>query len=189
MAPRFLASAFAAGPALLLILCILVRKYTKFDPGKEAIQTLGKIVAYAFIVNIFFLLCEVFTTFYSHIPEHMNHFKYLFVGLHGHGKLVPWMWLSAALAVVAIILLAVPATRKQEDVLVVTCILVFISTWIDKGLGLITGGFIPNPLEEITEYWPTFPELMITIGVWCVGFLVLTVLYKIAISVKEEVGG
>jgi len=189
MAPRFLASAFAAGPALLLILCILVRKYTKFDPGKEAIQTLGKIVAYAFIVNIFFLLCEVFTTFYSHIPEHMDHFKYLFVGLHGHGKLVPWMWLSAALAVVAIILLAVPATRKQEDVLVVTCILVFISTWIDKGLGLITGGFIPNPLEEITEYWPTFPELMITIGVWCVGFLVLTVLYKIAISVKEEVGG
>ena len=80
-----------------------------------------------------------------------------------------------------------PATRKQEDVLVVTCMLVFISTWIDKGLGLITGGFIPNPLEKITEYWPTFPEVMITIGVWSVGFLVLTVLYKIAISVKEEV--
>src|SRR5512138_1143210 len=44
MAPRFLASAFAAGPSLLILLCLLVRHNTRFDPGKEQIQTLAKIV-------------------------------------------------------------------------------------------------------------------------------------------------
>jgi len=29
---------------------------------------------------------------------------------------------------------------------------------------------------------------MIALGIWATGFFVLTVLYKIAISVKEEVG-
>ena len=62
-----------------------------------------------------------------------------------------------------------------------------ITTWLDKGLGLMTGGFVPNPLEQVTEYWPTVPEAIISLGVWAMGFLVLTVLYKIAVSIKEEV--
>lgn len=89
LAPRFLASAFAAGPSFLILLCLLVRKLTRFDPGKEQIQTLAKIVTYGIILNVFFLLCEVFVVFYSKIPEHMDHMKYLYIGLHGHGVLVP----------------------------------------------------------------------------------------------------
>jgi Ni/Fe-hydrogenase subunit HybB-like protein len=58
MAPRFLSSAFCAGPALLILLALLVRKYTKFDPGKEQIQTLGKIVTYALVINVFFFSCS-----------------------------------------------------------------------------------------------------------------------------------
>ena len=69
----------------------------------------------------------------------------------------------------------------------VACAAVFISTWIDKGLGLVVGGFIPNPFERITEYWPTLPEVVITVGIWALGFFVITILYKIAVSVKEEV--
>jgi len=68
MAARFLASAFAAGPALLIILALIVRKLTKFDPGKEPIQALGKIVTYAMIASVFFLILEVFTAFYSRFP-------------------------------------------------------------------------------------------------------------------------
>ncbi|MGA9179090.1 MAG: NrfD/PsrC family molybdoenzyme membrane anchor subunit, partial [Desulfobacterales bacterium] len=135
LAPRFLASAFAAGPALLILLCIIVRKFTKFDPGKEQIQSLAKVVAYAISVNVFFFLCEIFVVFYSNIPEHMDHIKYLFVGLHGHGVLVPWMWASMILMVVSIILLVNPVTRKNETVLIAACIAVFVGTWIDKGLG------------------------------------------------------
>ena len=189
LAPRFLSSAFAAGPALLILLCMIVRKFTKFDPGKEQIQSLAKVVAYAISVNVFFFLCEVFVVFYSRIPEHMDHLKYLFVGLHGYGALVPWMWTSMILMVVSIILLVNPVTRKNETVLVVACITVFIGTWIDKGLGMISGGFVPNPLHHVNEYIPTIPEILIAIGIWAIGFLVLTVLYKIAVTIKEEIAG
>jgi Ni/Fe-hydrogenase subunit HybB-like protein len=174
LAPRFLASAFAAGPALLIVLCLIVRRFTRFDPGREQIQSLAKIVTYAIISNVFFFLCEVFVAGYSQIPEHMDHLKYLFFGLHGHGILVPWMWLSMALMLGAIILLIVPASRRNEGVLAVSCAMVFIGAWIDKGLGLISGGFVPNPLHEVNEYVPTGPEVMI---------------YKIATTVKEETAG
>jgi molybdopterin-containing oxidoreductase family membrane subunit len=187
LAPRFLSSAFASGPALLILLCLIIRKLTKFDPGTEPIQAIAKIVAYAICLNVFFFLCEVFVVFYSQIPEHMDHFKYLFFGLHGKGVLVPWMWLSMILMVVSIILLVNPVTRKNEKFLVAACITVFLGTWIDKGLGMISGGFVPSPLHHINEYVPTFPELAITLGVYATGFFVLTALFKIAVSVKEEV--
>ena len=186
LAPRFLSSAFAAGPALLILLCLIIRRVSSFDPGRAQIQSLAKIVAYAISINVFFFLCEVFVAFYSQIPEHMDHIKYLFVGLHGHGAYVPWMWSSMALMLIGIILTVNPITRKNEGVLAVACVLIFLGTWIDKGLGMIAGGFTPNPLHHVNEYIPSLPEIMIALAVWAMGFLILTVLFKIAVGVKEE---
>ncbi|MDX1763716.1 MAG: NrfD/PsrC family molybdoenzyme membrane anchor subunit [bacterium] len=186
MAARFLASAFASGPALLILLCLLVRKLSKFDPGKEAIQTLAKIVTYAMLTNVFFLALEFFTAFYSGIPGHMHPLQYLFFGLHGHGKLIPFMWSFVVLAIIGLALLLVPAWRQREDLLAYAAGAIVISTWLDKGMGLVVGGFIPNPFEQVVEYAPTGPELMITLGVWAIGLLILTILYKVAVGVKEE---
>ena len=188
MAARFLSSAFAAGPAMLILFCFIVRRTTKFDPGKEQIRTLSGIVTYAMILNVFFFLLECFTAFYSTIPGHMHTIQYLFAGLHGHTGLVPWMWTSAFFWVVALVLLIVPAARRADDVLAVACVAVFIGCWIDKGVGLVIGGFIPNPLEHVTEYVATLPEVLITLGIWATGFFVMSALYKVAITVKEEVG-
>lgn len=188
MAARFLASAFAAGPALLIILCLIVRKNSKFDPGTEAIQSLAKIVTYAMIANVFFFLLEVFTALYSNIPGHGHPIHYLFAGLEGHTKLVPFMWTAAVLAFVGIGLLVNPGTRKNESILPFALIAVFISAWIDKGMGLVVGGFVPTPFETVTEYSPTAPEIAITLGVYAIGLLVLTVLYKVAIGVREGEG-
>ena len=187
LAPRFLSSAFAAGPALLILLCLLVRKYSKFDPGKEQIQTLAKVVTYATLINVFFFFCEVFTVFYSQLPDHMAHFQYLFFGLDGKGQLVPLMWFSIVGMTLAALFLVNPKFRKNECTLAALCGLVIITTWLDKGLGLMTGGFVPNPLEQVVEYWPTAPEAIISLGVWAMGFLVLTLLYKVAVSIKEEI--
>jgi molybdopterin-containing oxidoreductase family membrane subunit len=185
MAPRFLASAFAGGPSLLILLALLVRKLTKFDPGKEPIQALAKIVTYAMFANVFLLGMEFFTAFYSNIPGHMLPFKYLYTGLEGHDKLVPLMWTSSIFAVASLALLVFPGIRKNEKVLAFACAILFISLWIDKGFGLVIGGFVPNMFEGVTEYWPTAAESMITAGVWAIGMLVLTVLYKVAVSVRE----
>jgi molybdopterin-containing oxidoreductase family membrane subunit len=119
----------------------------------------------------------------------MDHIKYLFVGLHGHGALVPWMWASMILMVVGIVLTVTPATRRNETSLAIACAVIILGTWIDKGLGMISGGFVPNPMHEVNEYAPTIPEIGITLGVYAIGALVLTVLYKMAVGVKQEVRG
>ncbi len=186
MAARFLASAFAGGPSLLILLALMVRKFSKFDPGTEAIQAIGKIVTYAMFANVFLLGLEFFTAFYSNIPGHMMPFKYLYMGIDGHTKLVPLMWLSSILAVVSLSILVFPNLRRKENILAFACIALFSSLWIDKGFGLIIGGFVPNMFEGITEYWPTMLETLITLGVWAIGFLILTVLYKVAIAVRED---
>lgn len=186
LAPRFLASAFCAGPALLIILCLIVRRVTNFDPGREQIQTLAKIVTYALIVNVFLLLCEVFVAFYAQKPKLMDHFAYMFVGLNGYDLFVPWMWTAMTLLAIAIILLIIPSIRKNEGVLAVSCAAVVIGTWIDKGFAFVPVGFIPSPLHHVREYIATLPEIVITLGVWAIGFFIVTTLFKIATTVKEE---
>jgi Ni/Fe-hydrogenase subunit HybB-like protein len=186
LAPRFLASAFSSGPALLILLVFIIRKFTGYYAGKKAVRALSLIVTYAMCVNVFLILMELFTVFYGDIPEHMQHFRYLFVGLDGHTKLVPWMWTSVVLAVVSLILLINPGTRRNETTLGIACVTVFLSIWIDKGLSMVVTGFIPNPLGRVVEYWPTVPELLISLGIYAFGALLVTGFYKIALSVKGE---
>ena len=187
LAPRFLASAFAAGPALLILLALIVRRLTTFDPGREAIQRLAEIVTYAMIINVFFVCMELFTALYSDIPEHVSHFQFLFMGLKGAGNLAPWMWVSVLLALVSLVLLINPGTRHNERTLVLGCVAVFISLWIDKGLGMVIAGFVPSPLGHVTSYSPTAPELLISLAVYAAGALVITGLYKIALEVRGQI--
>jgi len=180
LAPRFLASAFASGPALLILLCMALKQ------AKEATQKLAVIVTYAMVINVFFVGMEWFTAFYSQIPEHMEPFRYMFAGLDGHAGMAPWMWTSMILAVSSLVLLIVPRYRHNEKLLATACSMVFLSLWIDKGIGLIVAAFVPSPVGVVTEYAPSLPEILISLAVWAVGMLILTVLYKIAIAVREE---
>jgi Ni/Fe-hydrogenase subunit HybB-like protein len=184
MAPRFLASAFAAGPALLILLCFLLRKLTGYDVGKKAIQGLAVIVTYAMVINVFFILMQFFTAMYSKVPELTEEFHDLYLGTTPPTTLLPWGRLSLVLMAAALILLLIPKIRHNNQTLAVACVLVFSSLWIDKGLCMVVGGFIPSPLGNITRYVPTLPEMTITLGVWAVGALMVTVFYKIALSVE-----
>ena len=187
MAPRFLASAFAGGPALLILLVFIVRKLTTFDAGDRAIRTLAKIVTYAMLLNVFFLLLEVFTVFYSGMHHHQQGFIYLYWGLDGINHWVPFMWTSAILGLVALVLLVNPKTRNNLKILPWAAGMVFLAIWIDKGIGMMVGGFTPNPVGHVTSYVPTLPELGMVVGLWAFGALVLTLLYKMAVTVKREV--
>lgn len=186
LAPRFLASAFSSGPALLLIMVFIIRKLTKFDPGDEPIRKLAIIITYAMCANVFFILMEFFTTFYSSIPEHITHFQYLFFGLEGHTTLVPWMWTSALLAVISLVFLLISKTRNNNKILLAVCVAIFVSIWIDKGLGMVVTGFIPTPLGDVVDYIPTIPETLISLSIWATGFFLITIFYKIALSVRRE---
>jgi molybdopterin-containing oxidoreductase family membrane subunit len=97
------------------------------------------------------------------------------------------MWASQLLAVACVVLLLIPAVRKQEGLLSLVCLGVIVAIWIEKGMGMVVTGFTPSPLGKVTDYTPTCPEILITLGVYGIGFLLLSVLYKIVISVRERV--
>ena len=189
MAARFLASAFCSGPAILMLLLLVVKKVTKFDPGKEAMRTLATIITYAMCINVFFYLLELFTAFYSGIPGHQHPILFLFSGHDGHMAWVNgWMWTAAVFAIASLALLIPPALRHNEALLPWALIMLVIASWIDKGLGLLIGGFTPNPFETVTSYTPSLAEILVGLGIYGIGGLIVSALWKIALDVKKETG-
>lgn len=185
LAPRFLASAFASGPSLLIILCLIAKRWAGFEVERDAIKRISVIITYALAIHIFFILVEIFTVFYGDMPVHKDHFRFLFLGVEGKRFLVPWAWGSVIGAMVAFITLLASLRSQNKNTLLFACILTIFSVWAEKGMGLVIAGFIPTPLEELPRYYPTLFEVLITFGIYGVGALILTVLYKIAISVKK----
>ena len=154
--------------------------------GSKAIRTLAVIVTYAMIINVFFLLMELFTSFYSQIPAMMEHFENLYTGSPGQpSPMLFWGRTSLILMAVALLLLLMPATGRNERLLAAACVVTFISLWVDKGICLVVSGFMPSPLGAMTPYVPTLPEMLISLAIWAVGALMITIFYKITLSVRE----
>ena len=173
----------------LLLLLMAVRRVTGFEPGREAMKTLSTIITYAMCVNVFFYLLEIFTAFYSGIPGHQHSILYLFTGQDGHMAWInSWMWTAVVFAVLSLLMLIPPALRYNDKILPWALILLVIASWIDKSLGLLIGGFVPNMFETVTEYTPTIPEILVALGVYGLGGIIISVLWKIAMDVKKENG-
>ena len=181
IAPRFLASAFAAGPAFIILTLQIVRHFTSHKVSNDALFTLRRIVQVALIINLFLLLCELFTEFYAD-THHIASAQYLFLGLHGYNALVPWIWTAIAMNVAATTLFMLPLSRALKT-LNIACVLAIVGIWIEKGMGLIVPAFIPSPLGEIVEYSPTLQETMICLGIWAFGLLVYTILVRVSVPV------
>lgn len=188
IAPKFLVGAFATGPALLILICFALKRFAGFDAGREAIRKLSIIVTYAFSITIFLLAVEFFVGFYSQVPGHMYSLQYLFFGLYGYSSLVPFMWVFLILSVLALYLLINPKTRSQDTTLLIACGAVFVAMLIEKGLAFVLAGLVVNPFGRVTEYVPTMPEIFITIGIWAIGIFIISIFYRIVISVKENTG-
>jgi len=185
LAPRFLASAFCSGPAILLILFQILRRTTSIEIKDEAIHKIAELMAYAMFLNLFLFGAEIFREYYSN-THHLIHTQYLFSGVHGHKALVPFGWLSLACGVAAFLLFLFPATRRNLVTLNLGCLLIYSSVYIEKGLALVIPGMTPDTLGEIYEYVPTLSEVRVGAGIFAVGFLVFTLLCKIAIPILQE---
>lgn len=183
LAPRFLASAFCSGPALIILIYQIVRRYTKFHVTNEALFKIAELICYAMAINLFLLGAELFKEIYSD-TLHLAPLKYLYSGLHGKDALVPWMWTALVFNVIAFLLFLVPTSRKNFKTLNLGCLLMIVGIWIEKGLGLVVPGFIPAPLGEVWEYAPTITEILVMVGIWGVGILVFTLLLKIIIPIE-----
>ncbi|MCA9322570.1 MAG: polysulfide reductase NrfD [Planctomycetes bacterium] len=199
IAPRFLASAFAGGPAFVILTLQIIHKFTRYEVPDAAIDLLRRICTVALTINAFLLGCELFTEFYTQ-SAHGVSAEYLFFGLYGHTALVPWIWSAIALNLFALFSLYTPLVRRRFW-LNLACVAMIIGIWIEKGMGLIVPAFIPSPLGEIVEYTPTWNEIFVCLGIWAFGLLIYTIFVRITVPVltgrlthdtrysMEEVGG
>lgn len=183
LGPRFLASAFTAGPAFVIVLLWLIKRETNYPIADGAFSKLAIIITVAAQINLVMLASELFYKFYSP-TEHGINAQYLFFGLEEHNALVPWIWTAIGFNVLATGALMIHPLRRDEHWLIPACVVLFVAIWIEKGLGLVIPGFIPSPLGEIVEYFPSPIELGVTAGVWAFGMFVLTVLVKVALPIE-----
>ncbi len=183
LAPQFLASAFCSGPAILLVVMQLLRRFTRFEIQDQAIRKIAELMAYAMFLNLFLHGAEAFKEFYSN-TEHLLYTRYWYLGLGGHRTLVPYAWSAVALNVLAFALFIVPAARRNWVALNIGCIATYAGVYIEKGMGLIIPGLTPDTLGEIYEYYPTMTELRVAAGIFAVGFLVFTLMLKVAVPIS-----
>jgi len=183
LGPRFLASAFTAGPAFVIVLLWFIQRETRYPIGEGVLRKLSVITTVAAQINLVMLFSELFYKFYSPTHHGINA-RYLFFGLPGHRALVPWIWTAIGMNVVATIVLMAHPLRKNPRWLIPACVVLFVGIWIEKGIGLVIPGFIPSPLGEVVEYVPSLVELGVTVGIWATGLFVLTVLVKVAIPIE-----
>ena len=181
--PRFLASAFTAGPAIIILALQIIRHYTHYRITDKALLTLRSIVQVSMIINVFLLVCEVFKEFYSGTTHGVSA-RYLFVGLHGHHALVPWIWTAITLNLVAMVILVLPVSRSLRW-LDVACVLSIVGIWIEKGMGLVIPGFIPTPLGAIVEYVPSLNETLVCLGIWAFGLLCYTIFLRMSVPILQ----
>jgi len=184
LAPRFLASAFCSGPAVLLILLQVLRKTTRLKITDEAIFKIAELMAYTMGFNLFLTAAESFKELYSG-TEHVVYFKYLLFGLEKNGvhynTLVPFAWASIITGFIAFMLFLIPKTRMNWTTLNIGCVLIYASVYIEKGMGLIIPGLTPDALGEIYVYRPSFTEVAVAAGIFSLGALVFTVMLKAAV--------
>jgi Ni/Fe-hydrogenase subunit HybB-like protein len=182
LAPRFIASAFCSGPAVMIILFQVLRRTNGLPIKDEAIWKIAELMSYAMFLNLFLLGAELFKEYYS-ATEHLLYTEYLWTGIGEHRTLVPYAWFSLVCSVVAFVLFLMPKTRRNFVTLNLGCLLIWMGVYIEKGMGLIIPGMTPDTLGQIYEYTPTLTEWGIAAGVFGTGFLVFTLLVKIAVPI------
>ena len=182
LAPRFLASAFCSGPAVLLVLFQVLRRTTGLEIKDEAISKIAELMAYTMFVNLFLLGAELFKEYYS-ATEHLRYTQYFWGGIGTHRALVPYAWTGLTCSLIAFLLFLVPRTRHHPVTLNVGCVLIFAGVYIEKGMGLVIPGMTPDTLGEIYEYRPTWTEWLVALGIFGVGFLIFTALVKVAVPI------
>jgi molybdopterin-containing oxidoreductase family membrane subunit len=183
LAPRFLASAFAAGPSMMILVLSIIRDRMNFPVKDAAFDRLRQIVAVTMLINLFFFFSEIFTELYSY-KHHASSMRYLLFGLHGHNKLVPYIWAAIALDVFAAVVFMTRTLHRHKNVLRAACGAAVVGVWVEKGMGLVIPGFVPSPLGEIVEYTPSFTEFCVSIGIWAAGALIFTLLLKAAVPIE-----
>ncbi len=185
LGPRFLASAFAAGPAVIMLVLMAIKEFAHYQIDLQIFKKLKRIIVASAVINLVMLLSEVFKEFYT-FTHHSLSAQYLFFGLDGHDSLVPWIWTAIGLNIFGTLLFSFEPSKYSPRYLTVAATTLFTGIWIEKGFGLIIPGFIPSPMGEVVDYTPSSTEILITVGILATGIFVVTMLIKPALVILQN---
>jgi Ni/Fe-hydrogenase subunit HybB-like protein len=174
---RFIITAFAAGPAFIVIVLLQLKRHTALVVQDSAINFLMQLVTWCLGIALFLTLSEVVIELYQGSGESYG-LRYLMFGMYGLTDLVPWFWASMGLTAGAFLMLLFPSIRLNQEVIPYICTMAFVGIWIEKGMGLVIPGEIPSPIGEFSQYVPSTIEIMNSVGIWAFGFFLLTLLLK-----------
>jgi Ni/Fe-hydrogenase subunit HybB-like protein len=183
LAPRFLISAGASGPALLIIVLALVRRHTDLKVKESVFDYLKQVLRITMPINLFLLGCELFYEFYTG-SLHAASARYLYFGLHGHNTLTWFIWSALLANTFATVVFVSPTLRRRTNLFMAACVLTILGIWTEKGMGLIVPGFIPNPVGQIVEYLPSLREILLSLGVLSLGAFVFTAMVKVIVAIQ-----
>lgn len=183
LAPKFLATAFASGAALLYLLSQMLGRARPASGDGEAARGLLVVMAYAVLAVLLLSFLEVFTAYYAGLPEPSMHLKHLY----GLGSLVPgsaptppsalqgstarWMMVASLLLAFSLFLLLVSRWRGHGRLMTLACAAVLSSVFIEKGLWFVPSGFEPSSLGYLSGYRPSIIEILVATGIYSGGAL------------------
>ncbi|MBF0144507.1 MAG: polysulfide reductase NrfD [Magnetococcales bacterium] len=188
LAPRFIASAFAAGSGILLLTLRLLDRFDHASRFQETEAFLRRVMAITLSIHLFFLASELFV----HLHRHTGPGRGTMLLLHGGaGYLSDWVWTGMALNGVRAVLLLVTPWRRHRGISGMAAVAVVVGVWLEKGPGLIVPGFIPTPLGEMAGYDPTAIEIRVSLGIVAAGLLILTLLLRVTsrMAAASDTGG
>ncbi|NPA84823.1 MAG: polysulfide reductase NrfD [Crenarchaeota archaeon] len=208
LAPRYVATALAAGPALLLIVSIIAEKFYKgFKVPKYVYEKTLIVSTAALIVGLYFTLSEAQELFwYTTEPVKraqalniflspltceamkpiLKDFAFFFTGTEqctwGYPQVsyVAMMsWVWIILGSLTVLLaIFVPKLRKTYKGIVLLSALIIIAVVGEKTLPIIIPAYVPNVLGTIVPYTPTPLEWAVTVGAHAAGLMVYMLLAR-----------
>lgn len=179
LAPRFIATAFASGPALLLLLVYILEKTTSWLKVDFSVyrRTLNVIVI-SLATGLFFTPAEFHEALW-YTTEPLKRGQLLATLLGGGIPLLTtlfWLWLS--LGVAAAILGMLPPVRSSKAGIAFTALVTFIAVFSEKTLATILPGFVVNPLGLQASYNITPLEVFVSIGIHATVFILFAILVR-----------
>ncbi|MEN8191532.1 MAG: NrfD/PsrC family molybdoenzyme membrane anchor subunit [Bacteroidota bacterium] len=179
--PYFVAGAFVAGTAALIILVYFYRRHYKLENyiTNAHFNYLGKILVLVTLVYLYFNLNEVLVPGFKPGTAAGTHIKELLIG---HEATLYWLVQIVGLTI-PFLLLLIPMFRKPLPITVLSMI-IFIGAWFKRYLIVVPSQLEPYlPIQNVPESWnhysPTTPEIAITIGSFLIVLIIISLLSKI----------
>ncbi len=182
-APRFVAAACAAAPAVLLLTLLAGGLPSAAGAARErALRLVRALLAAALWADLLLCAGALLLEFLGRAAPRSST-AYLYFGLDGRAALAPWIWSALALkALAAVVLCSRVAARPR--VLALACGAGLAGVLLEEAFGRITPAFVPSPLGEVVEYAPTLNEALVCLGVLAGGLLAYSILVRITAAVS-----